>query len=288
MSDLEGAAGAEDRQPAGCRLGTAACRRLAAAVLLVALIAILLADAEWGLHRRLIHFVDSLPDSIYSLADFFRTRSLSACATYVCIHASAAVLCLPLTPIEIFTGYCFGWRLGVLIDLFGRTLGAVTSFSIARAVARCGVDGGCITGQGALRAVGKATEQHGIRFLALFSLAYIPVAVKNYGLGFVKEVPLHKFVAAVILAEVPFAAVWAFIGSQSAKSLAGASDSPGSTAAASAFAEIPLLILGIVSITLVLRIVHSSVQTKLDNMQEPLLGECAKGPPEDMGSLARL
>merc|ERR1712154_352265 len=67
--------------------------------------------------------------------------------------------------------------------------------------------------------IGSAVEEQGLRFLILFNMAYIPVAVKNYGLGFIPEVTLWRFLTAIFLVEIPFASIWAFIGSSAAQEL---------------------------------------------------------------------
>lgn len=128
-----------------------------------------------------------------------------------------------------------------------------------------------------LRGVGKAVEERGLRFLVLFNIAYVPVAVKNYGLGFVPEVPLYKFVAAIFIVEVPMASIWACIGSAAAADLtaSGASIS-NSTATHAAITggmkdehwqiKILLLMVGISSIFWVLHAVHRSVAAELEKV----------------------
>merc|ERR1719401_2210900 len=128
---------------------------------------------------------------VYSLVDFFQGRSFLACSVYVCMYVFVSLVCLPLTPIEIFTGFCFGVPFGILLDVIGRVLGAVVSFLIARGLLYLDADCPCcdyVKHHPVLKGVGRAVEERGMRFLIMFNLAYVPVAVKNYGLGFVPEV----------------------------------------------------------------------------------------------------
>jgi len=187
-------------------------RKLVVALALAA--GVVVVDIHFGLHARLLA-------GLFTSVAFFRTRSLAACAWYVLAYVTASLSCVPLTPFEIFTGFCFGLPLGLLLDVTGRVLGAVMSFSIARMLSRRGyVSLPFLSGDSAvLRGVGNAIEEEGLRFLVLFNMAYVPVAVKNYGLGFVPEVHLAKFVLAIIIVEVPMASIWATIGNAAAQDL---------------------------------------------------------------------
>jgi len=215
---------------------------------------------------------------VLSLVGFFQTRSLQAIAIYVLIYIAVCLSCLPLTPLEVLTGFCFGVPNGIFIDITGRVLGSVMSFLIARFVlAKMGSNCFCVTdlkGAAVLRGVGKAVEEKGLRFLVLFNLAYVPVAVKNYGLGFVSEVPLHKFVAAIFIVEVPMASIWACIGSAAAADFEAAGGSSSNSTAASdaihngikhehAWLKWVLVVGGIGSVFFVMHAIHRSVAGEL-------------------------
>jgi len=217
--------------------------------------------------------------TLLSLIDFFRTKSPLACVTYELIYVATSLLCLPLTPIEIFTGFCYGVPFGIVLDIIGRIVGAVLSFTIARALSRQGSGCSSLRAAAVLRGVGQAVEEQGLRFLVLFNLACVPVAVKNYGLGFVPEVPLPLFVAAIFMIEIPMASIWATIGSVVAGDLeaAGVSSSNASVAGAAIASgpakagwqlKLSLLVVGVVSILLVLHSVHGKVAVQLKRLSD--------------------
>lgn len=233
-------------------------------------------DSALGLHTKILGMA-------LSFAGFFRTRSAAACALYMLVYVVVSLICMPLTPFEIFTGFCFGVPLGIGLDICGRVLGAVISFLIGRAILRGGTDCSCLTGAAVLRGVGKAVEEQGLRFLILFNLAYVPVAIKNYGLGFIPEVPLYLFVAAIICVEVPMASIWASIGSAAAADLAAAGLlDTNATAVRIAVAggpskeglplQIGLLVLGAGSIPAVLCIVQRRVSEQMRLATDGALG----------------
>merc|ERR1712241_977774 len=97
--------------------------------------------------------------------------------------------------------------------------GAAMSFWIARVLLFKGLQCCCVQGAQVMKGVGTAVKEQGLRFIVLFNFAYVPVAVKNYGLGFVPEVSLGKFVLAIFIVEIPMASIWAFFGSSAARSL---------------------------------------------------------------------
>ncbi len=107
---------------------------------------------------------------VMGMVSFFQTKSLNACVTYVFIYVVMQMSCLPLTPLEIFTGFCFGVPLGIFIDIIGRLSGAVASFLIARGLSKLNAQECCSSVKSAavLRGVGTAVEEQGLKFPSLF------------------------------------------------------------------------------------------------------------------------
>lgn len=223
---------------------------------------------------------------VLASVDFFREKTLRACATYVAAYVVVSMSGVPLTPFEVLTGFCFGIPLGIVLDLVGRLLGASLSFLAARQASRCLDDCPCcgnLKSSPVLRGVGRAVEQQGLRFLVLFNLAYVPVAVKNYGLGFVPEVPLHLFLVAICIVEVPMASIWASVGNEAAISMATSGNA--TDAASSLFSgahhgnstvRTVLLVLGIGSVLIVMRVIQTKVTAELASIrasQEEATGE---------------
>eukprot|EP00930_Biecheleria_cincta_P000010 TRINITY_DN10001_c0_g1_i2.p1 TRINITY_DN10001_c0_g1~~TRINITY_DN10001_c0_g1_i2.p1 ORF type:complete len:226 (+),score=31.39 TRINITY_DN10001_c0_g1_i2:167-844(+) len=164
---------------------------------------------------------------IMSLASFFRTKSLAAVLSYLMIYVVASLCCVPLTPLEMFTGFCFGVPFGIV-----------------------------------------AVEEQGLRFLVMFNLAYVPVAVKNYGLALVPEVQLPQFVTAIFIVEVPLASIWACLGNAAAGEFPTLEGNATLTPAklvgdADHGLKVILLVVGLASIVVIMGILHKKVSTEL-------------------------
>jgi len=240
----------------------------------IAMVAIASLASLWWLHSFIFEY-------FFSLVGFFETRSLQACGMYVLIYIVVGMVGLPISPLESFSGFCFGVVLGICLDILGRLTGAIASFLIARNLSRSTGDCGLlanIRGDVVLRGVGKAVESQGLRFLILFNMAYVPVAVKNYGLGFVPEVPLLKFVLAIFIVEVPSAALWVSIGNAAGDEIRSAGLKANGTLASAVVADgvkqtnwrlkAAFLLMGISSIVLVMHIIHRHVSQELAKLKE--------------------
>jgi len=276
------------RLPSTMRTASATSNRLCWwLVLLLALCAAVALDIIFGFHELALQMA-------LVWVDFFHARSIKACLCYTLLYVTVSLACIPLTPFEILTGFCFGIPLGIVLDIIGRIAGALLSFLIARFLSSHGLDCRHITGNAVLKGVGRAVEEQGFRFLVLFNLAYVPVAVKNYGLGFVPGVPLLQFVASIFVIEVPIASVWASIGSAAASefkldgvsftNITAVEDALSSGAASDWRVKVPLLILGVGAIFFVLSIIHGKVSAELKElgMEEahaPLVEEGVSGAP---------
>lgn len=224
-----------------------------------------LLEASHKVHEQVLHV-------LVSWVAFFRTRSLAACSSYLLAYLCANLFCVPLTPFEILTGFIFGLPYGILVDVIGRTLSALVCFNISRMLVRSNAECGCLKGSTVAKGVGSAVEEQGLRFLILFNLAYMPAAVKNYGLGFVPEVKLLDFLTAIFLVEIPLASIWAFIGNRVAHELdaegvslsdfAAVRDSI-SGAAAGSHLKTGVLLVGVFSILLVLHRIQHKISSEL-------------------------
>lgn len=243
------------------------CKHLAYLLLgAAAVVSLILLDWFLDIRSKMLGLVAS------SVA-FFRTRTPLACASYVGVYLGANLLSVPLTPFEITTGFIFGFRLGIFLDTVGRTSGALLCFQMARLLSRSKMKCPCMTGNKVMKGIGSAVEEQGLRFLILFNLAVMPVAIKNYGLGFVPEVSTFKFVAAIFIVEIPMASIWAFIGSAAAQelendgiSLTNVTEVHNVISGASKVSPLKLCILavGVVTLLILVHFVGKKVSVELD------------------------
>jgi len=239
-------------------------------LILACILVVAFFSLDWllGLHEKLLDFV-------VSEVVFFHSKSLIACITYIGAYVVSSLLCVPLTPFEILTGFIFGLRFGVCLDIAGRVTGALISFNIARVLSRTKIECFCVQGTRYMKGIGAAVKEQGLRFVVLFNLAYVPVAVKNYGLGFVPEVSLGKFVTAIFIVEVPMASIWALIGSSAACALdsegislsnaTAVHDAINGAGGSGSQAKCLLLLIGIMSILVVVHVVQKRVSKALSD-----------------------
>jgi len=237
---------------------------------IVAIVVLVSLDVAFGVHAQILNVV--IPCVVY-----FQSRTPMACLSYMALYVAVSLSCVPLTPFEILTGFCFGIPLGIILDITGRVTGAALSFLAARALSHSGVDCPCVTGEAVMAGVGKAVEEHGFRFLLLFNLAPMPVAVKNYGLGFVPEVRLSSFILAIMVVEVPMASMWAFIGSSAASEVSAMDTTAVHSAIVNGgpglYVKVPLLCAGVVSMLLVLRMIHKKVAVELEKVKQCVIDD---------------
>lgn len=195
------------------------------------------------------------------MVDFFSSATPQACGLYVAIYVVACCAGVPITAFELLTGYLFGWWLGMCLDIIGRMVASAACFLVARSMMRFGFGPGLDSAL--IQGIGSAVQHQGLRFLVLFNLLYIPVAVKNYGLGFVPEITLWRFLVAIFVVEVPVASAWAFIGS-SARASGVHFDDLNAAHGHGWLASLATL-LAIVAFVLVLRIVHERVNAAIEH-----------------------
>jgi len=108
-------------------------------------------------------------------------------------------------------GFLFGFEVGVAANMVGKVTGSMISFFIAR-IFRDRVDA---WGQKhrAYRLIAKSVDRGGFFGLCLVRLMYMPMPLKNYGLGALGAPASQTFVASILCA-FPFAVMWTWAGSQ--------------------------------------------------------------------------
>eukprot|EP00927_Polykrikos_kofoidii_P023807 TRINITY_DN2179_c0_g1_i3.p1 TRINITY_DN2179_c0_g1~~TRINITY_DN2179_c0_g1_i3.p1 ORF type:complete len:225 (-),score=32.02 TRINITY_DN2179_c0_g1_i3:124-798(-) len=126
------------------------------------------------------------------------------------------VVGLPCTLLNMVPGFLFGFETGVICNILGKVAGSMVSFFIAR-IFRERVDSWG-NKRKAYRIVAKAVDKGGFLSICLVRLLYIPMPLKNYGLGALGAPAGQTLVASTICA-LPFAIMWTWAGSK-CKSLA--------------------------------------------------------------------
>lgn len=170
--------------------------KLAGLVLL--LLAVLLVVRTLGLGRY------SDPTAIAAAVSSLRARPHAA-PLFVAAYAVGAALALPGSVLTIAGGAIFGFRLGLLLNWIGATIGATLAFLIARALGQEAVRR--LLGDRAAH-VERLADSHGFRtVLRLRLIPVVPFNMLNYAAG-LAGVPLRDYVVATMLGLIPVVAVY--------------------------------------------------------------------------------
>jgi len=123
-------------------------------------------------------------------------------------------LTLPCSVLEIVPGYLFGWRVGFMVSLAGKALGALIVTVICRLFLRDRVQRFVFSKFPKFKAVGEALDEEGVIVFVVLRMSFVPTVVKNYGLASL-PVPVFPVVFSALIAGIPFSVLWSFIGSTS-------------------------------------------------------------------------
>lgn len=119
------------------------------------------------------------------------------------------VLTVPCTILETAGGYFFGFRHGMLLGLAGKMIGTATSMLLARTVLLGWVRRSVAT-RSTFRILERMVQNSG--FTGIFLSRLLPNIVKNYGMAVI-DVPFSRLATAVVLNNIPFSLLWAYVGS---------------------------------------------------------------------------
>lgn len=105
---------------------------------------------------------------------------------------------MPLTPLEVALGFLFGVRAGYIIVFIGKVMGCSIAFALGRTIAR-GWAKRQFGRHEILNAVDHAISQQPYKISFIVRLAYIPIALKNYGLALLSVQPQIYMVSLVVV-----------------------------------------------------------------------------------------
>lgn len=117
----------------------------------------------------------------------------------------------PLTPLEVSLGYLFGFKTGYVVVFLGKVFGCTASFSLGRTVLRDWAQRQFGKHE-LLQAVNLAITRQPCKMCFLVRLAYIPIALKNFGLAVVSVSPTI-FMVSLVVVEIFNSAVLVTVGS---------------------------------------------------------------------------
>lgn len=118
---------------------------------------------------------------------------------------------MPLTPLEVSLGFLFGVRVGYVVVFAGKVLGCTASFALGRTVAHDWAQRQFGKHE-LLRAVDLAVARQPYKICFIVRLAYIPIALKNFGLAVLSVRP-EVFIASLVGVELFNSSVLVTVGS---------------------------------------------------------------------------
>eukprot|EP00301_Raphidiophrys_heterophryoidea_P005633 c12345_g1_i2.p1 GENE.c12345_g1_i2~~c12345_g1_i2.p1 ORF type:complete len:366 (+),score=88.08 c12345_g1_i2:104-1201(+) len=122
------------------------------------------------------------------------------------------VVCLPSTIPEVLCGFLFPLPWAICFGTVGKGLGNYISFLIARSISSSRVEE-CLQGStfAILRGLHTAMIAQPYKMCFLIRLVFIPISVKNYGMGLLPCTHL-QFIVTSIATGIPFTVLWCVIG----------------------------------------------------------------------------
>lgn len=128
---------------------------------------------------------------------------------FLIIYCLATVLLLPTMVLTLAGGALFGPINGILLNLIGATLGAISAFCISRYIAN---DWLIAKRNKKLNTLIAGVEKRGWQFVALLRLIpIVPFNLVNYGLG-ITRIKLSHYVMATMIFLVPCEAIYTYCG----------------------------------------------------------------------------
>eukprot|EP00668_Euglena_longa_P003344 GGOE01003917.1.p1 GENE.GGOE01003917.1~~GGOE01003917.1.p1 ORF type:complete len:276 (+),score=74.96 GGOE01003917.1:39-830(+) len=178
------------------------------AFLLKLLLALWLAVAGPLLCSR---WVDAM-DLLYALETAVDIGAVADVLAFCCLVLWAVCL-LPTSVFEMAVGYSFGFQRAVFITWAGKTTGGIVAFVLGRTLLRDSTSA-LMQSHPLARALKAEMTDKMLMLVFLVRVAYIPMAVKNYGLSVCPGVSLLTFSAVSSLVNVPYSVVWSWWGSE--------------------------------------------------------------------------
>jgi uncharacterized membrane protein YdjX (TVP38/TMEM64 family) len=99
----------------------------------------------------------------------------------VALYFFGAILGMPPTPLEFFTGYKYGLTAGFAITVAGKQTGGMVAYWLGRTVFREFFRKNVMPTMKILRALDGAFKEDGLKMAFVFRSMFIPTPVKNYG-----------------------------------------------------------------------------------------------------------
>ncbi|KAF0718941.1 Aste57867_1375 [Aphanomyces stellatus] len=145
--------------------------------------------------------------------EWVRANKIVGGVVYIIVFASCIVACLPATMFELAAGYLFGFAWGWVLATTGKTLGSVVSFALGRYYLQGWVHKMMSRGPPIFRALAQLISKNELKWkiVILTRIAWMPIAIKNYGLS-VLPVSFALFFWPMLIVGAVFTAISVYLG----------------------------------------------------------------------------
>ena len=148
---------------------------------------------------------------LLTFCEWTQGAGLAGKLVYIVFLGSCVALGLPIVgALEIVPGFLFGFRVGFLIAVTSKILGNAMALALVH-LFRARVRALFFVNSKRFQILERVVRRGGFSAIVAVRLMYAPMALKNYGLGLL-DVPRWQILAAGALTALPFAALWAYIG----------------------------------------------------------------------------
>jgi len=167
-----------------------------------------------GLLGLYIRNRDSLPrlkDVMSAAVEWIESKGEMGPLYYMIFLGVWVAALLPCSILEMVPGLLFGFRTGVVVSIVGKNIGTVISLLLARYVLRDRMQEKLMKRFPYLKALEKAVKSEGFPMIVMIRCAYLPMLLKNYGLGCL-DISIFEIWVASLFASLPFASLWTAVG----------------------------------------------------------------------------
>jgi len=157
-----------------------------------------------------------LAEPLTQFSDFVEQQGAGGYLVFGIAFALWATCGLPVTPLEILSGFLFGVERAIPLVTAAKLSGCVMGFSISRHFFAATVKR-WLERSSRLRLIQSLAaelESHPFRTVCMLRLVPLPLAVKNYALGALSKCDLTTFTAATLAVNLPMSVFWTVTGSR--------------------------------------------------------------------------
>jgi uncharacterized membrane protein YdjX (TVP38/TMEM64 family) len=215
---------------------------------------------------------------VMKVVHFIQKQGIMGNFYYVIILTIGTVICIPTTFLELASGFIFGFWISCIVSLIGKCLGSLLSFLLGRRIFKSYLRENVMARYPIIQAMEESIIEKPMTVIFLTRIAFIPMAVKNYGISIIRSVPLGKFTLCTVVGSIPFTLVWSYFGSASEGliALSGSQETKSQKAL-----KISLLVIGILAAILFVLVVRHYTKKHISRISQNAIKSPTRAKDQD-------